>query len=144
MLALAALSLALDACSAGSPRTPDIAGAAPASPGRVSALPGPVVVDGGTARRLVAQGVKVVDVRTPEEFAAGHVPGAVNIPFDQVGARHAEIGPPSAPVLLYCHSGRRSGVAARALAERGFSAVYDMRSFDAWAASSPAAGRAGK
>ncbi len=97
----------------------------------------PGVVDGPTARKLVAVGVKVIDVRTPAEFAAGHVPGAVNIPHDQVAARHAEVGPPSTPVLLYCRSGRRTAIAAQALREQGFSSIYDMQSYDRWVASAP-------
>lgn len=92
----------------------------------------PGVVDGPTARKLVAAGVKVVDVRTPAEFAAGHVPGAVNIPHDQMAARHAEVGPPSTPVLLYCRTGRRTAIAAQALREKGFSRIYDMQSYDRW------------
>ena len=97
----------------------------------------PGVVDGPTARKLVAAGVKVVDVRTPAEFAAGHVPGAVNIPHDQMAARHAEVGPPSTPVLLYCRSGRRPAIAAQALREKGFSSLYDMQSYDRWVESEP-------
>jgi rhodanese-related sulfurtransferase len=100
-------------------------------------------VDAGAARRLVAAGVKVVDVRTPEEYAAGHVPGAVNIPFDRMAARHGEIGPPATPVLLYCRSGRRSGIAAGTLAEKGFTSVWDMRTYQAWLASEQAFGSAG-
>src|SRR5690242_3210064 len=97
----------------------------------------PGQVDGATAHKLVASGVKVVDVRTPAEFEAGHVPGALNIPHDQMAARHAEIGPPSTPVLLYCKSGRRTDIAARALREKGFSTIYDMQSYDRWTASEP-------
>jgi rhodanese-related sulfurtransferase len=97
----------------------------------------PGVVDGPTARKLVASGVKVVDVRTPAEFATGHVPGALNIPHDQMEARHGEIGPPSTPVLLYCKSGRRTEVAEHVLREKGFSTIYDLRSYDIWTASAP-------
>lgn len=61
----------------------------------------------------------LLDVRTPEEFAAGHVPGAVNIPHDQVESRLAEI-PHDKDVVLYCHSGRRAGIAASALAAHGY------------------------
>ncbi|HYG69276.1 MAG TPA: rhodanese-like domain-containing protein, partial [Anaeromyxobacteraceae bacterium] len=68
----------------------------------------PGVIDGATARTLVAKGVKVVDVRTPAEFQRGHVPGALNIPHDEMAKRHAELGPPSTPVILYCRSGRRT------------------------------------
>jgi rhodanese-related sulfurtransferase len=61
----------------------------------------------------------VLDVRSPEEFAAGHVPGAVNIPHDQVASRLAEI-PKDKEVVLYCRSGRRSGLAAEALEANGY------------------------
>jgi rhodanese-related sulfurtransferase len=61
----------------------------------------------------------VLDVRSPEEFAAGHVPGAVNIPHDQVASRLAEI-PKNKEVVLYCRSGRRSGLAAEALEANGY------------------------
>ncbi len=97
----------------------------------------PGVVDVPTARRLVAAGVKVVDVRTPAEFAAGHVPGALNIPHDQMEARHGEIGPPSTPVVVYCRTGHRSGMARRTLVAKGFGLVYDFQRWDAWAASEP-------
>jgi rhodanese-related sulfurtransferase len=109
-----------------------------ASPARAADEPPPLlapgVVDGATGHALAARGVKVVDVRTPEEFADGHVPGALNIPYDQIAQRAAEIGPPSTPVLVYCKTGRRSGIAAKALAGKGFTAIYDMKSFDAWKA----------
>jgi phage shock protein E len=97
----------------------------------------PGVVDGATARKLVASGVRVVDVRTPAEFGTGHVPGAINIPYDQMPARHAEVGPPATPVLLYCRSGRRTAIAERALREKGFSTIYDMQSYDRWVESAP-------
>jgi len=142
---LLALALALGGCAAaGAGGTPSAAAALAPGQALAAGLPPPGAVDADTARRLIASGVAVVDVRTPEEFATGHVPGAVNIPHDQVAARHGEIGPPSTPVLLYCRSGRRSGIAAGALAERGFTAVWDMGTYQAWVASSPAAGSAGQ
>lgn len=60
----------------------------------------------------------ILDVRTPEEFAAGHVPGAVNIPHDQVAARLDEIGR-DRWVLVYCRSGARAGAAEKVLAGAG-------------------------
>ncbi len=92
----------------------------------------PGVVDVSTAMALRAGGMRVVDVRTPAEFAAGHVPGAVNIPFDELARRHAELGPPSTPVLLYCRSGRRSAIAVEVLRGRGFDRLYDFQVFDRW------------
>jgi phage shock protein E len=94
--------------------------------------PAPGKVDGATAKALVASGVKVVDVRTPEEFASGHVPGAVNIPYDQLPGRAAEIGPPSTSVVLYCRSGRRSGIAVEALQKVGYTKLYDLQTVTAW------------
>jgi rhodanese-related sulfurtransferase len=127
MLRLATLAAALAAGIAAAEERKDpqaaVAGIAPGE------------VDGETARKLVADGVKVVDVRTPAEFAGGHVPGALNIPHDQIAARHGEIGAPSTPVLLYCKSGRRTEIAARALREKGFTVIYDLRSYDRWVAS---------
>jgi rhodanese-related sulfurtransferase len=61
----------------------------------------------------------VLDVRTPEEFAAGHVPGAVNIPHEQVAARATDV-PKDKDVRIYCRSGRRSALAAEALAAQGY------------------------
>jgi rhodanese-related sulfurtransferase len=95
-------------------------------------LPPPGLVDGATALQLQQRGVTVLDVRTAMEFEGGHVPGAINIPYDQVGARTAELGPRGKPVLLYCRSGRRSGIAAAELVRQGFTAVYDFRAMDAW------------
>jgi len=90
------------------------------------------LVDGATAKSLAAAGAKVVDVRTAEEFASGHVPGAINIPYDQIARRASEIGPPSTQVVLYCRTGRRSGIAVEALQKAGYEKLYDLRSVTAW------------
>src|SRR5512134_1951806 len=67
----------------------------------------------------------VLDVRTPEEFAAGHVPGAVNVPHDQLANRLAEV-PRDKDVVVYCRSGRRSLIAADILATNGFKRVSHL------------------
>jgi len=58
---------------------------------------------------------QIVDVRSPDEYATGHVPGAINIPVDQVEARVADIDAAS-EVVLVCQSGSRALIAARRLA----------------------------
>jgi phage shock protein E len=69
----------------------------------------------------------VLDVRTPEEFAAGHIPGAVNIPHDQLPNRLAEIaGAKSKDVVVYCRSGRRSAIAQQTLEGQGFKSVKHL------------------
>jgi rhodanese-related sulfurtransferase len=93
-------------------------------------------VDAATALSLAASGARVVDVRTPEEFAEGHLPGAVNVPYDEIERRVSEVGPKDGPVLLYCRSGRRSRIAAEALRELGYSKVYDAQRWDALAEAS--------
>ena len=76
----------------------------------------------------------VLDVRTPEEFVAGHVPGAVNIPYDQVASRLAEV-PKDRDVVLYCRSGRRAQLAAEVLSDKGYSRLeYLQGDMPAWAA----------
>lgn len=79
-----------------------------------------------------AEGRTIIDVRTPEEFAAGHVDGAVNIDvqgpsFDE---QVAEL-PADGSYLVYCRSGSRSAVAAARMAELGFADVLDGGAFDA-------------
>lgn len=96
------------------------------------ALPPPGVVDGATAQRLAAAGAVVVDVRTPMEFEAGHIPGARLIPYDQITARAGELPAKDRPVVLYCRTGRRTGLAAAALQQLGYTAVYDMQGLTNW------------
>ena len=71
-------------------------------------------------RRTSGEAPVVIDVRTPEEYAAGHVPGAVNIPFDQVAERIVEVDAPHG-VALYCMVGPRArkGESALLAIERG-------------------------
>ena len=134
---MAALVLALASCaSTGTPARSGPPGAGASVP--ADTVP-PGVVDGATAHRLVLdEDVKVVDVRTQAEFAAGHVPGALNIPYDELPRRHGEIGAPSTPVLVYCQSGRRSAIAGSTLRERGFTRVYDLQAYERWVASEEA------
>lgn len=67
----------------------------------------------------------LLDVRTPEEYAQGHVPGAVNIPHDQVASRLADI-PKDKDVVLYCRSGRRAGLAAEVLGAHGYTRLLHL------------------
>lgn len=62
----------------------------------------------------------LVDVRTPGEFAAGSIPGAVNIPVDDLRDRHTEL--PEGPVTVYCQVGQRAHVATRLLCQLGHQA----------------------
>ena len=74
---------------------------------------------------LVAGGAQLVDVREPDEVAAGSLPGAVNIPLGELPDRVGELDP-GRGVALLCRSGARSGRAAEFLAANGFSDVVNL------------------
>ncbi|MCM2311427.1 MAG: rhodanese-like domain-containing protein, partial [Steroidobacteraceae bacterium] len=67
----------------------------------------------------------VLDVRTPGEYVAGHVPGAVNIPHDQLATRLAEV-PKDKDVVLYCRSGKRAAMAGDVLADSGYTRLQHL------------------
>lgn len=85
---------------------------------------------GEAALELVREGALILDVRTPVEFAAGHVRGARNVPVDQLGVRLAELGDPG-PVVVYCATGARSARATSVLKAAGFD-VVDVGRFSAF------------
>lgn len=64
----------------------------------------------------------LVDVRTPQEYAGGHIPGAVNIPVDDLRSRLSEL-PRDRKIAAYCQVGQRGYLATRILLQSGFSAV---------------------
>lgn len=81
------------------------------------------------------KGFFLVDVRTSEEHSAGMIPGTdFNIDFRTISKRHAEIGAKlDDHIVVYCQSGRRSNVAAEALADLGYTHVYNVAgSMNAW------------
>lgn len=78
----------------------------------------------------------LLDVRTPDEYASGHVPGAQNIDWYEAGFQKSieAIAPDKTrPVYLYCKSGGRSGQAAAALSKMGYTKIINMDGgIDAW------------
>lgn len=74
---------------------------------------------------LKKQGALLVDVRSSAEFASGNAAGTVNIPLNELGQRLGEI-PQSAPVVLCCASGTRSGMAKLLLQKNGYRNVYNI------------------
>lgn len=79
----------------------------------------------------------LLDVRTPQEFAAGHIPGAVNIPVDDVRSRTSEL-PRDRKIVAYCQVGQRGYVATRILLQMGFSAANIGGGFTAYKLFCPA------
>ena len=75
----------------------------------------------------------LLDVRTQEEFDAGHIPGAKLIPDFELGTRaETELPDKDALILLYCRSGRRSANSAKALVGMGYTNVYDFGGIINW------------
>ena len=69
--------------------------------------------------------VQVIDVRTPGEYAGGHVPGAINIPHMSVVSRKAELAPDKELVFI-CAVGARSALACEFAASLGFKELYNV------------------
>ena len=69
----------------------------------------------------------IIDVRSPQEFATGHLKGALNIPLDQIQQKIDSLEglEKSSEVLVYCLSGARSAAACSILAQRGFKRVLN-------------------
>lgn len=78
-------------------------------------------------KKAITSEAQLVDVRTPAEYADGHLANAVNLDWlgGQLEEHMADIDK-SAPVLLYCASGKRSAAAREAMLEAGFSDVHDL------------------
>jgi len=77
----------------------------------------------GDFQALMASANKplLLDVRTPKEFAEGHVPNAINISHDEMGKRFTELGADkSQEIVVYCRSGKRAAFAEAVLREAGF------------------------
>lgn len=78
--------------------------------------------------------VVVMDVRTLDEYQAGHLPGAKLLPFDAIDASSAAklLAKKTTPVVVYCHSGRRAAIAAQSLAQLGYKTIYDLGAIARW------------
>ena len=73
----------------------------------------------------------LIDVRTPEEFASGHIAGAINIAVDTLDQHLSEV-PKDQPVVVYCHSGNRSAQATQILQNAGYGQIYDLGGVVQW------------
>ena len=130
VLIASALAL-LPACSKEAPAP------SPSSSGASSAQAGLPDRDPALARRLVASGGVLLDVRTTEEHAARHLDGAVNIPVNDLKSRLPEIeklagGDKKKPIVVHCQSGSRSQRAKEMLTAEGYEQVTNLGGIDDW------------
>lgn len=126
----ALLSSLLSACGGAAPEP----SAAPASPAATSAAvqpapSAPADIDVATLKqRLDAGGTFVLDVRTPQEFAQGHVPGAVNISLQELASRLPELeARKGEEFAVICAVGGRSASATALLREQGFAGATNVQ-----------------
>ncbi len=129
----AAILFALGACSDDEPVA--VATTAPAGTGAVTISY--ELMTAAQGKELIDSGVPltIIDVRTPEEFAEGHIEGAVNSDIEG-GAFSGYIATldKNATYVVYCRSGRRSALAAQAMSSAGFTQVYDIGGLADWEA----------
>ena len=121
-LAVAALT-GVSACSSSSPMS-----------GSTSQAASQHMTAGDFASAMKAPGTIVLDVRTPAEFSAGHLPAAKNVDFEGTDfAGGIAALDKSATYAVYCRSGNRSGQAMEQMAAAGFIHVYDLAGgINAW------------
>ena len=88
------------------------------------------------AKRMMAEeeGYVILDVRRPDEYAGGHIPGAVCLPNESIveGEKPAELPDTDQIILVYCRSGSRSRDAAKKLADMGYTNVYEFGGILDW------------
>jgi phage shock protein E len=131
--------LALFACSKSEPPAPSSPTPAPTASSPSPAVPPPTAAsatkDPETARKLIAEGALVFDVRTQQEYAEGHLANATNIPVDEFAARLDEVGKlvgpdKSRPVVVYCAAGKRAAKAKAQLDAAGYTHVVNGGGLD--------------
>jgi len=87
-------------------------------------------VSAEVARKLLAEGALVIDVRSPEEFRNRHVPNAVNIPLGALGeSLPHRVKDKRQVLLLHCLSGGRSGIAKHKVKALGYPNVFNLGSY---------------
>ncbi len=75
---------------------------------------------------------RLVDVRSPQEYQAGHLPGSVNVPLNQLPTLLQEVPDRDTPLYVYCQSGARSRRACAFLTKQGYTHVTDMGGLLQW------------
>ena len=81
---------------------------------------------------LVKQGAVLLDVRGPEEFAAGHLDGALNIPVQVLEGQLSQLPKKDRAIVVYCRSGARSARARQLLLAAGYTSVTDLGAMTNW------------
>lgn len=89
-------------------------------------------INKGVEEFRATSGAVLLDVRNPEEYASGHIPGSVSIPLAALPARYNELGATDTPLFVHCLSGGRSGQAVSFLKSVGFTNVKNIGGINAY------------
>lgn len=77
-------------------------------------------IDQGIKEYSETRDAVLLDVRTPQEYQQGHIPGSKNVPLQEIDRVNAAVGGKDTPLFVYCHSGARSCRAVGALRRMGY------------------------
>ena len=83
-------------------------------------------IDQGVKEFQQTPGAVLLDVRTPQEYQGGRIPGSQNVPLQSLDAGNAVTAPKDTPLFVYCHSGARSSQAVRILTQKGYTSVKNI------------------
>ena len=92
-------------------------------------------ISGAEAKALMDSetGYIILDVRRPDEFAAGHIPNAINVPNETIGtAEISELPDKNQLIMVYCRSGRRSKEASEKLVKLGYTNIVEFGGILDW------------
>ncbi|MBI5468229.1 MAG: rhodanese-like domain-containing protein [Deltaproteobacteria bacterium] len=86
-------------------------------------------IDGDELRKMMKDGgqITIVDVREPELFAKGHIPGAINIPYDGAHSRILKELSPKDRIVFVCHGGPMGDELGDILIKNGYASVYNLK-----------------
>jgi rhodanese-related sulfurtransferase len=102
-----------------------------------AAAAGPATIEPKVLNSRIAwadRSLVVLDVRTPAEYADGHIPGAINIPREELAARLGELADArDSDIVVYCKTGQRATEAIGVLEKKGFKRLYHLAGdYDRW------------
>jgi len=89
-------------------------------------------IDEGVKTWAATAGAVLLDVREPDEYAAGHIPGSVNLPLSSISAASKRVPKKDTPLFVYCLSGNRSGSAIGALKSMGYTNLTNIGGIRGW------------
>lgn len=89
-------------------------------------------INEGVKTFAATTGAMLLDVRNPDEYALGHIPGSVNLPLSEIRTADDRIPDLNTPLFIYCLSGARSGRAIAELRSMGYTELHNLGGISKW------------